>query len=47
MLMRDGGIVAAGALEDVLTEEHLSEAFGLPLKVSRADGRYSAVARTA
>ncbi|TDK28068.1 ABC transporter ATP-binding protein [Arthrobacter crusticola] len=47
MLMRDGGIVAAGPLGDVLTEEHLSEAFGLPLKVSRADGRYSAVARSA
>ncbi len=47
MLLRDGGVVAAGPLDEVLTEEHLSEAFGLPLKVSRADGRYSAVARTA
>ncbi len=45
LLMRQGRVVAAGPLEQTLTEDHLSTAFGLPLKVTRVDGRYSAVAR--
>lgn len=45
MLMRDGGVVAQGPVAEVLTEEHLSATFGLPLTISRQDGRYSAVAR--
>lgn len=45
LLMRDGAVVAAGPLGETLTEEHLSEAFRLPLKVTEQDGRYTAVAR--
>jgi iron complex transport system ATP-binding protein len=45
MLMRDGGVVAAGPLQGVLTAENLSETFGLPLDVSVTAGRYTATAR--
>ncbi|MEE1620225.1 ABC transporter ATP-binding protein [Zafaria sp. Z1313] len=45
LLLRDGGVVAAGALEETLTEEYLSAAFGLPLTVTENAGRYTAVAR--
>ena len=34
MLLRDGGVVASGPLAEVLTEENLSETFGLPLDVT-------------
>lgn len=44
LLMRAGGIVAQGEIAEVLTEEHLSTAFGLPLSVSHQHGRFSAVA---
>lgn len=47
MLLREGQVIAAGPLETALTEETLSEAFRLPLNVSRnAEGRFSAFART-
>ena len=46
MLLRDGAVVAAGPIDDVLVAEHLSQAFDLPLEVTRRDGRYSAVARS-
>jgi iron complex transport system ATP-binding protein len=42
MLLRDGRVHAAGPLEEVLTEEQLSGAFGLPLAVEHRDGRWSA-----
>lgn len=42
LLLRDGAVVAAGLLEDVLTDENLSATFGLPLVVQRRRGRYSA-----
>ena len=45
MLLRDGGVVAAGPITEVLTEEHLSTTFGLPLDVSENAGRYTATAR--
>lgn len=45
LLMRQGGVVAAGPLEATLTEDNLSAAFGLPLRVTVTDGRYTAVAR--
>jgi iron complex transport system ATP-binding protein len=45
LLMRQGRVVAAGPLEQTLTEDNLSAAFGLPLKVTRGEGRYTAVAR--
>jgi len=45
LLLRDGGIVASGPLEETITEEHLQEAFGLPLQLSRVGSRFSAFAR--
>jgi iron complex transport system ATP-binding protein len=42
LLLRGGGLVAAGPLEQVLTQESLSEAFGMALRVQRADGRWTA-----
>jgi iron complex transport system ATP-binding protein len=45
MLLRDGGVVAAGVITDVLTAENLSKTFGLDLDVSVNAGRYTAVAR--
>ena len=35
-------MVAAGLLDDVLTDENLSVTFGLPLAVQRRRGRYTA-----
>jgi iron complex transport system ATP-binding protein len=45
MLLRDGRVHAAGPLEEVLTDEALSGAFGLPLTVERHDDRWAARAR--
>jgi iron complex transport system ATP-binding protein len=42
LLLRDGRIVASGLAHDVLTDEHLSATFGLPLKVERRDHRWYA-----
>ncbi|MCU1606132.1 MAG: putative ABC-type transport system, ATP-binding protein [Modestobacter sp.] len=42
LLLRGGEVLAAGAIGDVLTDSLLSEAFGLPLRVQRQDGRFSA-----
>jgi iron complex transport system ATP-binding protein len=42
MLLRGGEVVASGAADDVLTEAHLSETFGLKLSLSRSDGRFTA-----
>jgi iron complex transport system ATP-binding protein len=46
LLLRDGGIVAQGLLRTTITSESLSEAFGLPLQVTYADGRFAARAAT-
>ncbi|WP_093353352.1 ABC transporter ATP-binding protein [Pseudonocardia ammonioxydans] len=46
MLLREGRVVAAGLLDDVMTDEPLSETFGLPLTVERrAGGRFTAYRR--
>ncbi|NUR73601.1 MAG: ABC transporter ATP-binding protein [Hamadaea sp.] len=42
MLLRRGEIVAAGLLDEVITGDNLSTTFGVPLKVSYEDGRFSA-----
>ena len=43
MLLRDGGIVAAGPIDGVLTSAELSAAFGRGLTVNRNGARFSAV----
>ncbi len=42
MLLRRGRVVAAGPLEDVLTDDTLSATFDLPLEVERIGDRWSA-----
>jgi iron complex transport system ATP-binding protein len=42
LLMRDGGVVAQGLVDDTVTAENLSKTFGLPLVVSARGGRYTA-----
>lgn len=45
MLLREGRVVASGLLDDVLTNEALTETFGLPLSVQKRRGRYTAWSR--
>jgi iron complex transport system ATP-binding protein len=42
LLMRKGGIVAAGPVRDVFTERNLSRTFGVPLILERRSARWSA-----
>jgi iron complex transport system ATP-binding protein len=42
LLLREGAVVAAGPMTDVMTSAHLSACFGLPLRVHRHGGRYTA-----
>jgi iron complex transport system ATP-binding protein len=42
LLLRQGGVVAAGPLEQVLTEEIVSATFGMPLQLVHEDGRWAA-----
>jgi iron complex transport system ATP-binding protein len=42
LLLREGRMVAAGPVEQVLTEEIVSTTFGMPLQLGHADGRWSA-----
>jgi iron complex transport system ATP-binding protein len=42
LLLRNGLVVAAGLLEDVLTPDLLSVTFGMPLALDRNGGRYAA-----
>lgn len=42
MLIRKGKIVAAGAIDEILTPVNLAETFGIPLEIEHRDGRYSA-----
>jgi iron complex transport system ATP-binding protein len=47
LLLRDGRGVAGGPAAEVLTDEHVSAAFGLPVTVRATAGRWNAVARSA
>ena len=42
ILLREGAVVAAGPIDETLTEETLSETFGLPLELEARDGRFAA-----
>jgi len=42
LLLRDGGIVAAGPLAEALTSQTLSTTFGLDIELTERDGRYAA-----
>ncbi|GAA2091500.1 MULTISPECIES: ABC transporter ATP-binding protein [Brevibacterium] len=45
VMVREGGLVAAGPLAEVLTEDNLESTFGLPVILTEQDGRYAARAR--
>ncbi|GAB2522753.1 ABC transporter ATP-binding protein [Microbacterium petrolearium] len=45
LLMRDGGVVAAGPIGETLTPHNLSETFGMQIALASANGRYAARAR--
>jgi iron complex transport system ATP-binding protein len=45
LLLRDGHVVAAGPIDATLTEDAISETFGLRLCLSRTEGRWSCRAR--
>ncbi len=42
LLMRDGEILAAGPLEEIVTDEPMSACFATPLAIKRLDGRLAA-----
>ena len=42
LLLKDGIVVASGLIRDVLTDQTLSETFGLPVLLERVAGRYYA-----
>ena len=42
LLLADGSLQAAGVIDEVITSENLSSAFGLPLEVTKTDGRFAA-----
>ncbi len=46
LCLKDGGVVAAGPIAETLTNEVLSETFGIPIIVHQEHGRWSARQRT-
>jgi len=42
LLLAGGQLTAAGVIDEVITSENLSDAFGLPLEVSNTEGRFAA-----
>jgi iron complex transport system ATP-binding protein len=42
LLLREGGVVAAGLVGRTVTSENLSTTFGVPLRVDYSDGRFTA-----
>ena len=42
LMLRDGGVVANGPLEETLTVENLSRTFGMRLHLDIVDGRFAA-----
>jgi iron complex transport system ATP-binding protein len=44
LLLRDGAVVTAGPIAEVVADEPLSRCYGMPVRVESADGRYRAVA---
>lgn len=45
MLLREGKVVAAGPVNQVMTQKNLSETFNIPLKLVKVADRYAAFAR--
>ncbi|WP_067780620.1 ABC transporter ATP-binding protein [Actinomyces vulturis] len=45
LALREGGVVAAGPIQEVITSGVMSDVFGLPLSVTVHDGRFTARAQ--
>lgn len=45
LLIRDGKVVSAGEIGDTITEENLSDTFGVPIQLGTNEGRFHAQAR--
>ncbi|WP_371934693.1 ABC transporter ATP-binding protein [Streptomyces sp. KL118A] len=45
LLLRDGRLLASGAVDDVLTSDRISKCFDHPVQLERTDGRWSVRAR--
>lgn len=45
IMLREGKLMAAGPLDEVMTSENLTRTFGIPLTVEVHDGRYAAWGR--
>ena len=41
LVMKEGSVVSSGPIAEVVTSEHMSTAFGTPVEVSFAEGRWS------
>jgi len=46
LMLKEGSVVAAGPMTEVMTAENLSATFAMPLQLTVEDGRYSARRRT-
>ena len=42
LLLADGRVSAAGPIDEILTDDHLSRTFGTPLRVTRDGDRFTA-----
>src|SRR5690625_7685523 len=42
VLLREGGVVAAGPIDETLTSQNLTRTFGLPLVVEKSGERFTA-----
>ena len=42
LLLRRGVVVAAGPVAETLTDDRVSDCFGLPIRIERSGGRYFA-----
>lgn len=47
LLLADGHVVAQGPIDQVLTDEHMSRAYRMPLSIAHTDGRWRATYRVA
>ncbi len=45
VLLRDGRVVGAGPADEMLTDDRLSDLYGVALTVGRRDGRWTAISR--
>lgn len=45
LLLKEGKVAASGPISSTLTEQNLSNVFGLPIQLHTSGGRFTATAR--